>query len=307
MSPKPWAKTEVGYMGHQKFLALTGNAISLWHEGKDYCARHQTDGFIPKAALLTFRFRGQKSIAALTTSCGLKPNGEPYAPLWETSELGYTMHDFLDHNDCRDTVLARIDRAEAKRDEERERKAAWRAQKAKLSRGTKRGTKAGTNENVPRSVPCDVPLLSRSITEAVSESEDLKDPDAPASRPHPVREFLALYDLLFFELTGEHPQIVGGRDGRIAKTTIAKYTEEKARNLLESFFSSSDPFIQNSGYGLNIFSGQINKLLAGNRRPQAVAPRQVWQCPHVESCGHRAMCDVKLAQPQKYPVRQVAS
>jgi hypothetical protein len=30
-----------------------------------------------------------------------------------------------------------------------------------------------------------------------------------------------------------------------------------------------------------------------------------WECPHVESCSHRAMCDHKLNMPAKYPVRQV--
>jgi hypothetical protein len=39
------------------------------------------------------------------------------------------MHDYLDHNDCRDKVLARIAKAEAARDLDRARKADARAAK----------------------------------------------------------------------------------------------------------------------------------------------------------------------------------
>lgn len=28
-----------------------------------------------------------------------------------------------------------------------------------------------------------------------------------------------------------------------------------------------------------------------------------WECPHLEQCAHRAMCEVKLTNPQKYPVK----
>jgi hypothetical protein len=34
-----------------------------------------------------------------------------------------------------------------------------------------------------------------------------------------------------------------------------------------------------------------------------VTIRHVWVCPHVDPCGHRAMCDHKLAMPEKYPVK----
>lgn len=110
--PKPWARIEVGYFSHIKFLKLNANAISLWHEGKDYCDTHHTDGLIPREALQHFRFRGTKSVTMLSTSCGEKPSGAAYAPLWEEHPVGYKMHDYLDHNDCRDEVLTRLEDAE---------------------------------------------------------------------------------------------------------------------------------------------------------------------------------------------------
>lgn len=126
---KPWARIEVGYLTHPKFLALNANAICLWHEGKNYCDTHHTDGIIPKDALRTFRFRGVTSLAMLMTSCGQKPDGTPYAPLWEPHALGYKMHDYLDHNDCREAVLARLEQADRNRELDREYKRRARAAK----------------------------------------------------------------------------------------------------------------------------------------------------------------------------------
>lgn len=162
---KPWAKVQVGRMRHRKFLALNGNAIALWDEIKDYCDEHLTDGIVPLEAFKTFRFAGKKSMSLLTASCGHKPDGTEYAPLLEPHGLGFKMHDFLEHNDCRDKVLARMARAEQVKVEDRDRKAAARAAKvAKVS-----GQKSGES-------PAGLPAEFRSITEAVPE----RSPQPPA-------------------------------------------------------------------------------------------------------------------------------
>lgn len=178
---KPWAKLEIGYLGHPKFLALNANAICLWHEGKNYCDSHQTDGLIPRDALKMFRFRGVKSVTLLLATCPTpKPDGSPYAPLWEDHPVGYKMHDYLDHNDCRDEVLARIEQADERRDTERQRKADWRAKKkekrdmSQMSHGTGDGTETS---------------LSRSTTETptatASETGVSKEQKHGEARPRP--------------------------------------------------------------------------------------------------------------------------
>jgi hypothetical protein len=140
--PKPWGRYELGYTRHAKFLALTGNAFALWWEAKNHCDENHTDGLFPKEALRTFRFNAPKSVELLTRSCGPKPNGDAYAPLWEKVDIGgvhhYRMHDYLVHNDCRDEVLERLqdadDRAELRRARDRQRKIEARQhRKAKLS------------------------------------------------------------------------------------------------------------------------------------------------------------------------------
>ncbi len=155
---KPWAKVQIGRMRHAKFLALNGNAISLWDEIKDYCDEHHTDGLVPLEAFKTFRFAGKKSMQLLTTSCGPKPDGRAFAPLLEPHPVGFKMHDYLDHNDCRDEVLARIgdadDVAELRKIANKERQIRYRAErKAKLAALKNGGNSVGCERPISDDVP----------------------------------------------------------------------------------------------------------------------------------------------------------
>lgn len=138
MSPKPWAKTEIDFINHPKFRALNANAICLWLEGKNYCDKNMTDGLIPLHVVDQFRFRGKKSVAALLASCGPKNETNTYSALWEPHAIGYKMHDYLDYNDCREIVVARLDLADEKRDKENERLRHWRAAKKAKAEETAR-------------------------------------------------------------------------------------------------------------------------------------------------------------------------
>lgn len=179
---KPWAKLEIGYLSHPKFLALNANAVCLWHEGKNYCDAHQTDGIIPKYALRTFRFRGAKSVALLMRSCGDKPNGTPYAALWEQHAIGYRMHDYLDYNDCRDEVLARMEQADRGRDLDREYKRRARAAKkavheSRLEESSLVHVRSGQRPDGDRTV--------RLYTETETETKERSERTAPTRSPGP--------------------------------------------------------------------------------------------------------------------------
>lgn len=176
---KPWAKYEIDFLDHAKFLALTANAICLWLEAKNYCDKYHTDGMFPKEALKTFRFNGRKSVDLLMRSCGQKPDGEPYAPLWEQLDLGgashYRMHDYLAHNDCREVVLARLqdaaDVAELRRAANKDRQQKFRDDRklkldeARNARHVLRNTPGHASRNAT------VTQVSSTPTEAVSETE----------------------------------------------------------------------------------------------------------------------------------------
>jgi hypothetical protein len=125
---KPWARYEIGFIKHDKFRAISSNAICLWLEGKDYADTKLTDGLLPDYEVKHWRFYSKKSVELLTHSCGVKPGTQTaYAPLWEVVEgFGFKMHDYLDHNPSRDETQARLAEKEKKREADRERLKRWR-------------------------------------------------------------------------------------------------------------------------------------------------------------------------------------
>lgn len=109
---KPWSKLEIDYMDHPKFSVLSASAICLWHAAKNYCDKWHTDGLISLREMKHFRFYAPKFLAELMHSAGQKADGTAYAPLLEAHAAGFQMHDYLDHNDCREVVLDRFDHAD---------------------------------------------------------------------------------------------------------------------------------------------------------------------------------------------------
>lgn len=167
---KPWARYEVGFIDHAKFRALNANAICLWVEGKNYCDENATDGLIPAHVVKQFRFYSKKAIEQLMVSCGPKNATEQFYPLWESHPVGFKMHAYLEYNDCRDEVVARIDRAEEVRQRERKRKAEWRDLKA-----AKRARPADVPHDVPRdndgtNGTCPAPVTLYTETETPTET-----------------------------------------------------------------------------------------------------------------------------------------
>lgn len=154
------------------------------------------------------------------------------------------------HND-------RLDRERKKQADFRRRQsdaAVMRWDKVRESRGNATASRRQSRKHALQSPISDLQSPDKDL------SKEQKDPGA-----HPIREFLALYESLFSERFGSKPVINGGRDSKIAKDAIGRFGDEKASALLRAFFASDDPFIQKSGYGLNIFAGQLNKLLVGDR------------------------------------------
>lgn len=133
---KPWARYEVRWIKHDKFKALPANAICLWVEGKDYADDNLTDGLLPLYVVKHFRFFSKRNIDLLLKSIGAKHagGGDVYAPLWEPHPLGYKMHDYLDHNECREEALARIAVGRGNATEDQKRIAATARQRKKRER-----------------------------------------------------------------------------------------------------------------------------------------------------------------------------
>jgi hypothetical protein len=193
MSRKPWARIEVGYLDHPKFQALNANAICLWHEGKQYCDRFHTDGLIPRDVVKRFRFSGKKSIDLLLAPIELpKPDGSTYAPLWEAHSVGYKMHDYLDHNDCRDEILARIEDAndarELRKIANRERQARFRAERKNQLHVAKQAETRGSRNAGVTPVTRDRNALVTPVTPTPTDTDTDTETSTKNGSVEPLRD-----------------------------------------------------------------------------------------------------------------------
>jgi hypothetical protein len=112
---------------------------------------------------------------------------------------------------------------------------------------------------------------SSSSTEEPKNGSSVSIAVTPA--PHPIREFLAFYELLFTEQYGAKPVIVRGKDPKLAESVLKANGEARAWDLMRQFFRSADPFVAQSGHTLSVFVSVQNKLIAelSGRAPVAAA------------------------------------
>jgi hypothetical protein len=108
-----WVRIDDGFADHPKLLAVGLAGVVLQLRALCYCSRNLTDGFVPDSALpILLHDIRQKEIVSRMIS----------ARLWERSEGGYALHDYLKYQQRRKDVLAGRRRAAR-------RVAKWRASK----------------------------------------------------------------------------------------------------------------------------------------------------------------------------------
>src|SRR5262245_15468920 len=202
---KPYAKVEIGYTKHPKFIVLDAWAFSLWHEAKDWCAMHHTDGLIPRDALKAFKYARKAAVVQLLTAVVPHGNGL-LAPLWEIHEIGFKMHDYLEHNDCREVVLARIADADDKRElrnlKNRDRQRAFR-ERRKAAIEAKLNGECNAESSVT-SVTV-TPPLSTPTTTTTTTVQILKEQESVARARDHLRSDVPPLDRWFGELKAAYP------------------------------------------------------------------------------------------------------
>jgi len=191
--PARWGRYIIDYVDHPKFCTLHANALGLWWQVKNYCDKYHTDGLIARDVVLGFRYYSQKALEQLTTSRALKPNGAPFAPLLDALDLGgiryYRMHDYLEHNQCRDEALEAIEDANDKRDlrklKDKERKRKERAdRKAEIER-LKALTSADASADSPQNVrgqSVDSPRVSAPVRTPIEVEAEVAIEASPSER-----------------------------------------------------------------------------------------------------------------------------
>lgn len=89
-----WLRIDDQFSDHPKLVRAGDLAAWLHVCGLCYCARHLTDGLIPLGQAERMDYSGER-IERLVS-----------AGLWEKTEDGYLVHDYLDYNPSRAEVLA---------------------------------------------------------------------------------------------------------------------------------------------------------------------------------------------------------
>ncbi|MFF5609303.1 hypothetical protein ACFY65_23430 [Streptomyces cellulosae] len=92
----PWVKLDDRFPSHRKIALLSDRAFRLHVSAICWCAENLTDGRISDRELaLVTRVRGVKTTAKQLEDAGL----------WDRTEDGWVIHDYLDYNPSREQVL----------------------------------------------------------------------------------------------------------------------------------------------------------------------------------------------------------
>ncbi|MEU5477509.1 hypothetical protein [Streptomyces mirabilis] len=92
----PWVKIDDRFPSHRKIALLSDRAFRLHVSAICWCAENLTDGRISNRELaLVAHVRGVKTTAQQLEAAGL----------WERTEDGWAIHDYLDYNPSREQVL----------------------------------------------------------------------------------------------------------------------------------------------------------------------------------------------------------
>src|SRR3990167_8067514 len=90
----PWVKLDDSFPDHPKVAEISDAAFRGYITSLCYASRFLTDGFVPSA--MAKRFAPAKVINELIERA-----------LWEPTELGIRIHDYLQYNPDRESILAK--------------------------------------------------------------------------------------------------------------------------------------------------------------------------------------------------------
>ena len=107
-----WFRCDDQLADHPKVMALDAlrvPAIGLWTLCGTYCARHLTDGFVPRGVAVMYGGRDAKKLTDALVRSGL----------FVVVDGGWRLHDYLDWNPSREKVLAERAAAKARMEKRR--------------------------------------------------------------------------------------------------------------------------------------------------------------------------------------------
>jgi hypothetical protein len=90
------------------------------------------------------------------------------------------------------------------------------------------------------------------------------------SEKAPTKALLTRFDDLHAARLGYRAVISGAKDAMLLATFCRTHGPALVASLMDDFFASDDPFIQEAGFTVGVFYAQAGKLLARRAAPRLV-------------------------------------
>lgn len=91
----PWVKLDDSFYSHPKVVAAGAEAVGLYVMALTYASHHLTDGHVPSAWV-----REKVGARAAKLASSLVEHA-----LWSENGTGWVIHDYLDYNPSRESVV----------------------------------------------------------------------------------------------------------------------------------------------------------------------------------------------------------
>jgi len=171
-----WIKLDDQWMDHPKIIKAGRDARDMWLASITWCAKHLTDGYFPAELLPSLAVTAGVDVAnCLTLASSLLD-----ACLWDSTDNGYMVHDYLDYNPTKEqTEINRIARSAAG-------KAGGQAKsKQKSSKIQANGQAKSKQKSTPSPSPSPSPIkkIGADAPTNPSEKKTKKEPDPRTNHP----------------------------------------------------------------------------------------------------------------------------
>lgn len=97
-----WIKLDDQWMDHPKIITAGRDARDMWLASITWCGKHLTDGYFPSNLLPSLAVSAGVDVA----NCQVFARTLVDVCLWEETENGYFIHDYLEYNPSREQALA---------------------------------------------------------------------------------------------------------------------------------------------------------------------------------------------------------
>jgi hypothetical protein len=146
----PWVKLDDHWMDHPKIARAGRDARDMWLASLTWCARHLTDGAFPAEMIPCFAVTAGIDVA----NCQTLARRLLEVCLWDATDNGYVVHDYLDYNPTKEQSIATSDARKSSG------RAGGVAKASKILAKAKQNPSKTPSKNVAKVCPVPVPLNS---------------------------------------------------------------------------------------------------------------------------------------------------